>query len=241
MKPLELLLTNICIAQKHPILLSSILLLSCLGLDEKAPDCYPNEGCEMGYRCEAGRCIAPPIREITVKANCIASNSCQDQLIQLADNEEKKAYFCLALEQPTHTYWLELTSNELNQSDMIIRKAQRLNEGALRAQLFAFSTPCPTDQAGAQALGLPQLCKIENGCLFRLRHEELSIVSQDISLDFSADEGQCKELTWSVNQYIMPKETCADQEDNDCDGFIDEGSSCLRTDSEIDSSTSPMP
>jgi hypothetical protein len=67
------------------------------------------------------------------------------------------------------------------------------------------------------------------------------VIAQDVSLNFSADEGQCKELTWSVNEYIMPKEECSDAVDNDCDGFVDEGKSCRNDVSPIDSSTTNNP
>ncbi len=222
------------------LLLSSLLLHSCLGLDEKAPECYPNEGCALGYTCEAGKCIAPPMREVSIKADCISSSSCQDNLVTVADNEEKKVYYCLALEQPSYTHWLTLNEQDLfNEQTLMIQ--QRLNAGALRTYLFAFATPCPEDTESASALALPQNCKIEKGCLFQLRHEEIEVIAQDVSLNFSADEGQCKELTWSVNEYIMPKEECSDAVDNDCDGFVDEGKSCRNDVSPIDSSTTNNP
>jgi hypothetical protein len=210
------------------LLALSLSLSACYPVDEKAPDCYPQQGCEEGLICQAGKCVFPPLVKLDIKTQCITSSSCQTNLLQIGMNTPN---YCLFLEQPStnqalessiHRTWLSLSQAQIiNQDQEAISVEVPLTQAELRASLYALSTDCPNDQTQANVFGIPDQCLATKGCLFRLRTEQIKVDGTNAVLDFSQESGACQELRWYISEDKIPSETC-DQSDNDCDGFVDE-------------------
>jgi hypothetical protein len=203
-------------------------LYACYPVDEKAPDCYPKQGCEEGLICEAGKCVFPPLVKLDLKTACIMSSDCQTSLLQIAKDTPN---YCLMIEQPAfnkalestvHTTWIGVSQAQIiNQTQETIQIELPLLQSELRASLYVLSKPCPSNQEEAAVFGIPIQCLASEGCLFRLRAQTITIQEKNAILDFSEDSGQCTELRWYISEDRIPKEIC-DQTDNDCDGFVDE-------------------
>ena len=222
--------------------LTCAALSACLPLSDAPPECFPEEGCPINLTCEAGRCVAPPERDLTVRAACVVSDACVESA-RLASPESAPALTaegaltaCLILEQPqllsAHPIYLA-TDGEggvtLLSPEVSVRAP--LFDAPLRASL-ALLTPgasCPDGAEEIRARGLDALCLEERGCRLRLRRPELSReelrAEGPLSLSFDQEGGQCFERAWSEGAAPAPSERC-DGGDNDCDGFIDEGLAC---------------
>lgn len=204
-----------------------IIHTSCLPIDVSQPSCFPHESCPRGLSCIEGRCEAFPERSIELSFSCLSSPACLNELQVRAQEslstESGDGVFCLLIEQPQ-----QLTAHAITlEPDEPQRVHIPLSSSALRASLVLLQAPeCPESEEKLKAMGLGLTCAQELGCLLQLRHPQVSadlVHSSDlISLNFSNENGQCLDLTWSSH---APIEICNEQ-DEDCDGFIDEGILC---------------
>lgn len=198
------------------------LLTSCLPLSEAPPDCFPQEGCPLNLTCEAGRCVSPPERALAVRAGCLSAPAC---VAETAAGGEVRA--CLILEQPqllsAHALTLPADAAEVS-----LRAP--LFDAPLRASLVVLGegAACPESPEELRARGLDAACLAEEGCRLRLRRPALlgdevrAGAGAPLALGFDQAGGQCFEASWGAPP---PAERC-DLDDNDCDGFTDEGLSC---------------
>ena len=214
---------------------------ACLPLNDPRPDCFPDEGCERGKQCIAGKCTPPKNREILIGLECIQSHACRSSLtryesvnvgmvnggisagndLDLALEQEDiplSLRACLIIEQPSQTIISFLkTTNTMQRAPLFT--------GQTRASLIVLSSDatCPNSEEQLKERGLLRDCILEDGCVLKLRSEQFNIGDETkIDITFNGDVGQCLETTWSKQ---VPSEEC-DQDDNDCDGFIDEGLNC---------------
>lgn len=210
---------------------------SCLPVETNKPQCFPEVGCEFGLACIQGKCEPPPSRTLSLELSCLSSNLCQENLMSREiqgmneseeetiisnsdpDNtQEKRPQACLILEQPHHlsAYLVDLETKDIEVS---------LFEGSLRTSLLILDkqSVCPKDVEELKERRLHRTCSTDEGCLLRLRRPDIKVGADPLlMLSFSGELGQCLESTWAES---APAELC-DDDDNDCDGFVDEGLDC---------------
>ena len=193
----------------------------------------------MNFACEAGRCVAPPARDISVHMACVTTPSCLSSARAPASEEPATsgAAACLVLEQPHHlsAHTLYLSADGEGGEALLSPEASvrvALFEAPLRASLslLAPGASCPSSVEEIRASGLAALCLEAQGCRLRLRRpeltrEEVGAAGAALSVSFDQEGGQCFESAWPA---AAPAERC-DGADNDCDGFADEGLSCPTT------------
>jgi hypothetical protein len=220
------------------LLYSSILLCAihaCLPIEELVPTCFPNETCPLGSICIAGECQKPPVRTLTLNMKCLSDTQCRTGLenyVDLSSSENESmtssvnlSQACLLLLQNQH---IQMLSIDLEQTEV----QASLFEAQTQAFLLLLNQDysCPVFETFPKK-DLSDLCQSEQGCHFYLRASPLIINKKEqvinkkeqADISFTYQDGQCIHSTWSTT---APMEVC-DQGDNDCDGFIDEGVSCV--------------
>jgi hypothetical protein len=231
------------------ILSITIFLTSCLALDGQKPQCFPEEGCSLGSECIDGRCRPPSEIQLTLSLECLSAQACLTSMALSAQGVHDSAggeesmseesmngglefidaggadsmnlpiqRGCLILEQPHQLLSLPI---DLESSTL----SARLFKAPTRSSVIILSSTatCPTSPKEIRERKFDRECRLEEGCLLRVRRPPIDIVDgRAFTLSFVAEQGQCFESFWSIE---APAERC-DQDDNDCDGFSDEGLTC---------------
>ena len=215
---------NLCFDVRSTLIISLLILHSaCLPIDQPQPDCFPEEGCERGLICQAGRCLPPSPSKVKVKIGCLNGPSCQESL------EDKQAnYLCLIVEQPGQLLGRLLQPEQVRSPDGE-ELTLPLMTGPLRASVIfvqssSTSPTCDADEAIIERLNWHRSCEDQSGCVLRLRRpmSNFSEGTPSIDLEFSDEQGRCYESIWGGE---APFEQCGGG-DADCDGFSDEGIAC---------------
>ena len=222
----------------------TMLLSSCLAIDGQKPQCFPEEGCSLGSECIDGYCRPPPEIQLTLSLECLSAQACLTSMALSAqglsdtagDDEAMSGGLaegntggadsmtlpiqrgCLILEQPHQLLSLPIDLESSSLSAHLFKAPTRSS-----VIILSSTATCPTSPEEIRERKFDRECLLEEGCLLRVRRPEVVIVDgRALTLSFVAEQGQCYESFWSIEP---PAERC-DQDDNDCDGFSDEGLIC---------------
>ena len=201
-------------------MLSLVFLGGCwFSLNEDKPECFPNEACPIGLKCEQGKCVNPPLRKVDVDLSCFVQEGCLASFNSFNMNDDLPQV-CLILEQGSLLRSITLPLDQASFETYL-----PLFEGPLRSRVVVLDpdVSCPQSADEVIESNLNQNCTNEQGCIWLARalNQDISISQSQVSLEFSQNQ-QCVETTWTNEP---PNEIC-DQKDNDCDGFFDEGVEC---------------
>lgn len=199
---------------------------ACLPVDVVQPECYPEEGCPINFECLEGRCTQAKKKNVKIVLNCLRHFGCFDHLVRLGFERA-----CLIIEQPSALYGVPFNFTQAREEDGVLLSLA-VQEAPLRSSIVLMSgvvsEECPQSVSEIEAKGLHRHCDQDIGCLLRLRAGTINVEQigqQVIELNFDGADGQCIESLWG--EEVVAEEQCGG-EDQDCDGFVDEGLQCER-------------